>query len=245
MYDIFLVVTVFIFGIVIGSFLNVLIYRIPKGENIAYPASKCQSCQTPLKWWHNIPIISWIILGGKCYFCKEKISMQYPIIEFITGMIAVILFLKLGLVWYMPIVFIVFSLLLALVVMDFKYLAVADSLNLLALSLAIIQPNIIDSIEYAFMASGGLALLRYYLSYFLKKEAMGEGDIIVAGTMGALLGFPLFFYALFLSAILAMVPSIMAKDKIVPFVPFLAIATFIVYIADNQFRALAEWIIYG
>jgi len=245
MYDIFLIVTVFIFGIVIGSFLNVLIYRIPKGENIAYPASKCQNCQTPLKWWHNIPIVSWIILGGKCYFCKDKISMQYPIIEFTTGIIAVLIFFKLGLVWYMPIVFIVFSLLLALVMIDFKYLAVPDSLNLLALSLAIISPDIINSIQYALMASGGLALLRYYLSYFLNKEAMGEGDIIVAGTMGALLGFPLFFYALFLSAILAIVPSLLAKGKIVPFVPFLAIATFIVYIADSQFKALADWIAYG
>jgi leader peptidase (prepilin peptidase)/N-methyltransferase len=95
------------------------------------------------------------------------------------------------------------------------------------------------------MAAGGLALLRYYLSYFLNKEAMGEGDIIVAGTMGALLGFPLFFYALFLSAILAMIPSLLAKDRAVPFVPFLAIATFVVYLLDQQFNELAQWIMYG
>jgi len=244
-YDIFLIVTIFTFGIVIGSFLNVLIYRIPKGENIAYPASKCQSCQTPLKWWHNIPIFSWLFLGGKCHFCKEKISMQYPLIEFGTGVIAVLLYFKLGLVWYMPIVFIVFALLLALVMIDFKYMAVPDSLNLLALALAVIQPNIIDSIQYALMSAGGLTLLRYYLSYFLKREAMGEGDIIVAGTMGALLGFPLFFYALFLSAILAIIPSLVAKDKVVPFVPFLAIATFIVYLLDSQVSSLVNWIIYG
>jgi leader peptidase (prepilin peptidase)/N-methyltransferase len=245
MYDIFLIVTIFIFGIVFGSFLNVLIYRIPKGENIAYPASKCQTCQTPLKWWHNIPIVSWFILGGKCYFCRDKISMQYPIVEFITGVMGVLLFLKMGLVWYMPIVFVVFALLLALVIIDFRYLAVPDSLNLLALALAVVQPNIIEALQYALMASGGLALLRYYISYFLKREAMGEGDIIVAGTMGALLGFPLFFYALFLSALLAIVPSLLAKNKIVPFVPFLAMATVIVYLLDTQFLLLADWIIYG
>ena len=245
MYDIFLVVTIFIFGIVIGSFLNVLIYRIPKDENIAYPASKCQSCQTPLKWWHNIPIISWLILGGKCHFCKEKISIQYPLIEFVTGIMAVLLYFKLGLVWYMPFVFASFAMLLVLVMIDFKYMAVPDSINLLALALAVIQPDILNAIQYALMAAGGLALLRYYLSYFLKREAMGEGDIIVAGTMGALLGFPLFFYALFLSAILAIVPSLVAKDKMVPFVPFLAIATFIVYLLDNQVASLVEWIIYG
>ena len=240
-----LAIVVFVFGIIIGSFLNVLIYRIPKGESIAYPASKCQSCQTPLKWYHNIPIFSWIFLRGKCGFCGEKISIQYPLIELITGIIAVSLFYKLGLVWYMPIVFVVFALLLALVMIDFKYMAIPDNLNLLALALAVISPNILGSLHDALLAAGGLTLLRYYLSFFLNKEAMGEGDIIVAGTMGALLGFPLFFYALFLSAILAIVPSLMAKDRAVPFVPFLAMATFIVYIFDAEVSSLVDFIIYG
>ncbi len=245
MTELTIVIFIFIFGIIIGSFLNVVIYRIPKGESIAYPASRCQSCQTPLKWYHNIPIFSWIFLRGKCGFCGEKISIQYPIIELVTGLIAVSLFYKLGLVWYMPIVFVVFALLLALVMIDFKYMAVPDNLNLLALALAVISPNILGSLHDALLAAGGLTLLRYYLSFFLNKEAMGEGDIIVAGTMGALLGFPLFFYALFLSAILAIVPSLMAKERAVPFVPFLAMATFIVYIFDTQISSLMDFIIYG
>ncbi len=240
-----IVIFVFIFGILIGSFLNVVIYRIPKGESIAFPASKCQSCQTPLKWYHNIPIFSWLFLRGKCGFCSEKISVQYPLIELTTALIAVSLFYKLGLVWYMPVVFVVFTLLLALVMIDFKYMAVPDNLNLLALALAIVNPWAIDALQNALMAAGGLALLRYYLSFFLNKEAMGEGDIIVAGTMGALLGFPLFFYALFIAAILAMIPSILAKDRAVPFVPFLAMGTFIVYIFDSQVSSLVEFIIYG
>ena len=240
-----IVVFVFIFGIVIGSFLNVVIYRIPKGESIAYPASKCQSCQTPLKWYHNIPIFSWLFLRGECGFCGEKIAIQYPLIELTTGLIAISLFYKLGLVWYMPIVFAVFTLLLALVMIDFKYMAVPDNLNLLALALAVVSPNVLGSVHDALLAAGGLTLLRYYLSFFLNKEAMGEGDIIVAGTMGALLGFPLFFYALFLSAILAIGPSLMAKDRAVPFVPFLAMATFIVYIFDTQVSTLVDFIIYG
>ena len=245
MEELAIVIFIFIFGIIIGSFLNVVIYRIPKGESIAYPASKCQSCQTPLKWYHNIPIFSWLFLKGKCGFCSEKISIQYPLIELTTGIIAVSLFYKLGLVWYMPVVFVVFTLLLALVMIDFKYMAVPDNLNLLALALAVVSPNILGSLHDALLAAGGLTLLRYYLSFFLNREAMGEGDIIVAGTMGALLGFPLFFYALFLSAILAIVPSLMAKDRAVPFVPFLAIATFIVYMFDSQVSTLVDFIIYG
>ena len=245
MAELSIVIFIFIFGIIIGSFLNVVIYRIPKGESIVFPASKCQSCKTPLKWYHNIPIFSWLFLRGKCAFCSEKISAQYPLIELATGIIAVLLFNKLGLVWYLPIVFAVFVLLLALVMIDFKYMAIPDNLNLLALALAIINPWTIESIQNALMAAGGLALLRYYLSFFLNKEAMGEGDIIVAGTMGALLGFPYFFYALFIAAILAMIPSLLARDKAVPFVPFLAMGTFIVYIFDTQVDNIVESIIYG
>ena len=236
---------VFIFGILIGSFLNVVIYRIPKGESIVFPASKCQSCQTPLKWYHNVPIFSWLFLRGKCGFCADKISMQYPLIELATGIIAVSLFYKLGLVWYFPIVFAVFTLLLALVMIDFKYMAVPDNLNLLALALAVITPTFLNSIQDALLAVGGMTLLRYYLSFFLNKEAMGEGDIIVAGTMGALLGFPAFLYALFIAAIVAMVPSLLAKDTQVPFVPFLIIGTFIAYMFDTQVQAIVDFIIYG
>lgn len=245
MAELYLPSIIFIFGILIGSFLNVVIYRIPKGESIVFPSSKCQSCHTPLKWYHNVPIFSWLFLRGRCGFCAEKISVQYPLIELTTGILAVALFYKLGLVWYMPVVFAVFTLLLALVMIDFKYMEIPDSLNLLALALAVINPMVLDSIQNALMAAGGLTLLRYYLTYFLNKEAMGEGDIIVAGTMGALLGFPLFFYALFIAALLAIVPSLMAKNRAVPFVPFLAIGTLIVYLFDTQVDAFVMWIIYG
>lgn len=236
---------IFVFGILIGSFLNVVIYRIPKGESIVFPASKCQSCQKALKWYHNIPIFSWIFLRGKCGFCREKISIQYPFIELLTGVMALAIFYKLGLVWYMPIVFAVFSLLLALVVIDFTYMEIPDSLNLLALALAILNPDIIGSFQNALLAAGGMTLLRYYLSFFINKEAMGEGDIIVAGTMGGLLGFPGFLYALFIAAIVALIPSLLTKDTQVPFVPFLIIGTFIAYMFNVELQDLVDSIIYG
>jgi len=243
--EITIAIFVFIFGILIGSFLNVVIYRIPKGESIVFPSSKCQSCQTPLKWYHNIPIFSWLFLRGKCGFCSEKISPQYPLIELATGVIALTLFYKLGLVWQLPIIFTVFALLLALVMIDFKYMEIPDNLNLLALALAIVSPTFIDSIQNALLAVGGMTLLRYYLSFFINKEAMGEGDIIVAGTMGALLGFPAFLYALFIAAIVALIPSLLAKNTQVPFVPFLIIGTFISYIFDTQVQSIVDLIIYG
>jgi len=238
-------IIVFIFGAMIGSFLNVVIYRIPKGESIVFPSSKCQSCQTSLKWYHNIPIFSWVFLGGKCAFCKEKISAQYPIVEFITGIIFVALYFKLGLVWYLPFVAASFAALLALVMIDFKYMAVPDNVNFAALVFALVQPEFLSALMYAAIAAGGLYLIGLLSSLLARKEAMGGADVIVAGTMGALLGFPNFFVALFLSALLAMIPAFLNRKTGVPFVPFLALATFIVYLYDTEATQLLETVIYG
>ena len=87
---------VLIVGLCIGSFLNVVILRALSDESIVFPASKCPKCQTPLKWWHNIPLVSYVFLKGKCAFCKEHISIQYPIIEFLTGMLFVMCVYKFG-----------------------------------------------------------------------------------------------------------------------------------------------------
>ena len=236
---------IFIFGTMIGSFLNVVIYRIPKGESIVFPASKCQSCQTPLKWYHNIPIFSWLFLGGKCGFCQEPIAKQYPIVEFITGIIFTALYFKLGLVWYLPFMAASFAALFALVMIDFKYMAVPDNVNIVALLFALVQPDFILALMYAAIAAGGLYLIGLLSSLLARKQAMGGADVIVAGTMGALLGFPNFFVALFLSALLAMIPSLINRETGVPFVPFLAMATFIVYLYDTQALQLLEKIIYG
>ena len=238
-------VIVFIFGAMIGSFLNVVIYRIPKNESIVFPSSKCQSCQTSLKWYHNIPIFSWVFLGGKCAFCKEKISAQYPIVEFLTGVIFVALYFKLGLVWHLPFVAASFAALLALLMIDFKYMAVPDNVNFAALIFALVQPEFLNGLMYAAIAAGGLYLIGLLSSLLARKQAMGGADVIVAGTMGALLGFPNFFVAIFLSAILAMIPALIWRDKGVPFVPFLALATFIVYLYDTEAAQLLEFIIYG
>lgn len=238
-------IAIFILGILIGSFLNVVIYRTPKGENIALPASHCPSCQTPLKWWHNIPIVSWIILGRKCAFCKTSISMRYPIIEFLTGILFLLLYFKIGLAWYLPFVFASFASLLALSMIDFDYMAVPDSLNITALIFALIQPDFVHAAIYAFIASVGLYTIGWLTSKLAKNEVLGSADAIVAGTMGALLGFPMFFVAIFLSAVLALIPSLIYREKGVPFVPFLTLGTLIIYIFDYQANTLLTKVLYG
>ena len=265
-------IAIFILGLLLGSFLNVVILRIPKDESVVFGASHCYSCNKALKPWHNIPLFSWLFLRGKCSYCKSSISAQYPIIELLSGLIFVAIANKYGV--SLPVLFIGFSFLtlLALSMIDFKYKMVPDSLNLLAIFFAIIGawslPGVLTNLQNALLFAGGFTLLRFALSYYLTSsvfraglktktswnkhydrtpfiEAMGEGDIMVAATMGALLGVELTLVAIFLSALLAL-PVMMAvqkgsaEDKRVPFVPFLALATFIVYIFDTPIMQYIE-----
>ncbi len=262
----------FILGVLIGSFLNVVILRLPKDESVIFVSSHCNACKNSLKPWHNIPIISWLFLRGKCSFCGSKISLQYPLIELISGLIFLVLAGKFGL--SLPALFIGFSFLtlLALSMIDFRYKMVPDSLNLLALIFAILGAWSLSAVainfQNAMLFAGGFTLLRFALSYLLtssahrhaKKtitpwsknyhtypfiEAMGEGDIMVAATMGALLGIKLTFVAIFFSALLALPVMLLVinrskEQQKVPFVPFLAMATFIVYIFDSPILRYIE-----
>lgn len=262
----------FILGVLIGSFLNVVILRLPKDESVVFGSSHCPTCKNELKPWHNIPLFSWLFLRGKCAFCNTKISPQYPIVELLSGVIFLALSMKFG--FNAPMILIAFSFLtlLALSMIDFRYKMVPDSLNLLALTFAIFGAwslsGIATNFQNALLFAGGFTLLRFAISYMLtssahrhaKKtitswtknyhtypfiEAMGEGDIIVAATMGALLGVKLTLVAIFFSALLALPVMLFVmrgskEEQRVPFVPFLAMATFIVYVYDSPILAHIE-----
>jgi leader peptidase (prepilin peptidase)/N-methyltransferase len=237
---------IFILGAVIGSFMNVLIIRTPKDENISFPASHCMSCDTPLRFYHNIPIFSWLFLRGKCGFCSAPISKQYPIIEILSGLLFLFTALKLGINLQAFGVALVFTLLLSLSVIDFYYKMVPDSLNLAALTFAIFSATSLGQLGYNFtnalLFAGGFTLLRFYLSYVLKKEAMGEADIMIAATMGALLGVKLALVAIFISALLALPALLLTRSddeesQQLPFIPFLAMATLIVLLSDTYITA--------
>ena len=259
----------FLVGIIFGSFLNVVILRIPKEESVVFGASHCTSCGNALKPWHNIPLFSWLFLRGKCSYCKTSISIQYPLIELLSGVIFLTLADKFGISLAVFFIGLSFLMLLALSIIDFKYKMVPDSLNLLAILFAVIGAwnisGIVNNFQNALLFAGGFTLLRFALSYYLTSsiyraglktktswnrhydrtpfiEAMGEGDIMVAATMGALLGVKLALVAIFLSALLAL-PVMLAilsrskEEQRVPFVPFLALATFIVYVYDSPILA--------
>ncbi len=233
---------VFILGAAIGSFLNVVIIRTPLDQNVSFPASHCMSCHTPLRFYHNIPILSWLFLRGRCAFCGEKISLQYPLVELLSALIFLFSAVKLGINFHAFGTALAFVLLLALSVIDYRYKMVPDSINLAALTVAVLSVTSLSHLSYsvqnALLFAGGFTLLRFYLSYLLKKEAMGEADIMIAATMGAILGVPLALSAIFIGALLALPALLLTQgeseeSKQLPFIPFLAMGAWIALMFDT------------
>lgn len=231
---------IFLFGIVIGSFLNVVILRVPEKKSIAFPASHCPKCQTPLKWWHNIPLISWIILRGKCAYCQEKISLQYPAVELLSGLILLGVYVKNGMDIFSLALMLSFLSLLVAGVVDLRYKAITYVMNVLPVTFAFFASASIGSnVIHALLFAGGAVLLRDYVSALISKEAMGEGDILVFATMGAIVGIKLGVIAIFIAALYAIIPSLLNRvikhDLELPFIPFLSLGLFTVWFFDSYF----------
>lgn len=237
-----MIVLFILFGLAIGSFLNVVILRLPEGESVAFPASHCPKCGKDLKFYHNIPLLSWIFLGGKCAYCKEKISIQYPLVEAFCGILFAVAFIKEGGDLFNSAIYgLVFSLLFALSVIDLRYKAVPDLLSIPTMALALFTNPPLDALNYALLFAGGFSLLRILVSFFLKKEAMGEADIIIAAIIGSMLGGELGLLAIYLGAVFAL-PAFMVVGKKgfeLPFIPFLVLGLFITYLFDVP---LLEWV---
>ncbi len=235
-----------ILGLAIGSFLNVVILRIPENESILFPASHCPKCKAKLKFYHNIPVLSWIFLGGKCAYCKEKISIQYPLIELGTSIIFLISYLKSGDIEHGIILGLLFSLLFALSIIDLKYKAVPDLVSFPALFISFFARDFLNSFSDALMFAGGFTLLRMIVSLIIKKEAMGEADIIISAIIGATLGVNLGLSAIYISAIIALPAFLLVGKKgfQLPFIPFLTLGLFITWLMDKYILDILDKI-YG
>jgi leader peptidase (prepilin peptidase)/N-methyltransferase len=240
-------ILVLLYGLIIGSFLNVLVYRLPLEKSLLKPLrSICTNCKTQIKWYENIPIISYIFLRARCSTCQEKISIIYPLVEILTAFVTLLLVNKLGLNIDTFIILFLFYTLIVLSFIDFKYKAVPDYLLLIALLSAFFVPDF--SFQYALIFAGGFVLLDFILTFYIQnikakivqnddlryQTALGEGDIPIVAIIGGLLGLKLSVLAFFIAALSALIPSIyimMKKNDIeTPFIPFLLLGLFISYI---------------
>ncbi|PKM57880.1 MAG: prepilin peptidase [Firmicutes bacterium HGW-Firmicutes-3] len=217
-----------LYGIIIGSFLNVCILRIPLNESITFDRSHCPKCGYVLKWYDLIPLLSYIILRGKCRSCQTKISSQYPIIELLNGAAYLGIYLYLGLSWQTLIACFLFSALLVVFMIDLRYKIIPNGLVLFILLLGVIQTfltrDYLSHIIGFFIVSGILILLS-----LMVKNGMGMGDIKLMAAAGLLLGWDQILLALMIGAILGsvigislIVIKVIKPREAIPFGPFLA-----------------------
>jgi len=242
--DLILYILAATLGISFGSFMNVLVYRMPLEMNIANPPSACPICKNELKWYHNIPVLSWIVLGAKCGFCKTKIPVIYPALELLTGILAVFL-LWLGLeyngqaYWQIGLTFFFFYLYLTMAIIDYKTHLVSDYLNLPAAVLSIfLVGTTMSDFFHNFLIGGSVALFFYvFIIKIYPKirgiEVMGEGDIPILFGMAAVLGYYDFILGMLIASLLGILFYVFKRDNELPFIPLLALATFILFIVKS------------
>ena len=233
---------VLLIGLVFGSFLNVLIHRLPLSISLVNPVgSACPHCNNGIKWYENIPVFSYLALKGRCSNCSESISIIYPIVEIITALVTLTIYLNFLLNWELIAIIALFYTLIVLSFIDLKYRAVPDYLLIIAVILAIVVGDIISVLIF----TGGLFLLELIITFYIQnikakitgnkeletQRALGEGDMPIAGVIGGLLGIQLGVSAIFLAALLALLPAIynlFSKKEIeTAFIPFLSLGLFI------------------
>ena len=232
-------VVIFMFGLAIGSFANVCIYRLPKKESVVFPVSHCIACSTPVRPFDNIPVISYLILGGKCKDCKESISVIYPIIEVITALLLLAGFFKFGLTFDFLIYTVVAPTLVIITAIDIEHQIIPDVITLpgivLGLAAGSYTIGYIDSFS-GFLLGGGL----FYLLAVLSNGGMGGGDIKYIAAAGALVGWQkvllIIFIGAFLGSFMGLLQIVVQKKSrksLIPFGPFLAAATLITLFYGN------------
>ncbi len=212
-------IVIFILGLSFGSFLNVCIYRIPKNKSVSWPPSACPKCTIRIKWYDNLPILSWFLLRGKCRHCNLPISIVYPIVELLTALLLLLLWLIYGLTWFTIIYQLAALGLLLVTVIDIKHMILPDRITIGGIILFPListlfpplhgvetwQSGLIASLSGLAIGFGTLWIIRELGTAVLKKEAMGFGDVKFMGAIGALLGWQAVLYTLFFSALIGSV----------------------------------------
>jgi leader peptidase (prepilin peptidase)/N-methyltransferase len=238
MHLVIIYVFTFFLGAVVGSFLNVVILRLPaEGESIVFPASRCPKCLQAIRWYDNIPIISFILLNRRCRHCGEPISWQYPLIELVMALLSLALVAKFGFSAALPIYFVFTAALLAVIFIDFHHKIIPDSISLpgvaIGFACSFVNPLVTWQQSGLGLLIGGGVLYAVAAGYYLftKREGMGGGDIKLLAMIGAFLGWQSLPFVVFGSSILGAAVGIgaMLKQKkggktVIPYGPFLSIA---------------------
>lgn len=236
---------IFIFGTMVGSFLNVCIYRMPKKESIVTPRSHCFSCGKTIAWYDNIPLLSFLFLMGRCRHCKAKYSFMYFLVEFLTG----IVFLGFFTIYGMTPEFVIFTMiacsLIVISFIDLKIQEIPDEISLpgmaIGLVVCFIYPELMSretrlaALGQSFLGlvagGGAIYLMGAVGEAIFKKEAMGGGDVKLMAMLGAFIGWKFiilaFFIAPFFGSVVGIIAKLKHKEDIIPYGPHLSMASIV------------------
>jgi leader peptidase (prepilin peptidase)/N-methyltransferase len=228
----------FIIGAVLGSFFNVVIYRVPRGESIIRPPSACPACGTRIRAWDNVPILSYLILRGRCRHCGGRISPRYVIVEALSGLLPALLFMRFGTApsfWvFWPLSYVL--LILSFIDLDLRIIPDKVTLPGILLGLAVAPLagllGFWESLLGVAVGGGALYLIGLLGELVLRKESMGGGDVKLAAMLGAFLGWKMILVSLFVAFLTGAVVGVVVMfakrddwDHAIPFGPFIALGT--------------------
>lgn len=251
--EIYYALSFFLIGIILGSFYNVVGYRLPKGESLLFPPSHCPNCNHRLTPIELIPIFSFLLQGGKCKNCHKKIPSFYPFFEFMTGLLFMLSFLVFGFSLDLLIALTFVSMSLIIIISDYQYMIISD--EVLVVSIIIFSVliyfqselnGLFNSYINGFSALIFMFCLKKFGDFLFKKESMGGGDIKLMFIMGMVLDFPIAILSVFLASFLGLpISLIILKQKkeehIIPFGPFLVIASLIFLFAKIDFNYILSF----
>lgn len=232
----FMAFCAFLLGAVTGSFLNVCIYRLPLEQSIVSPGSRCMSCGAGVRWFDNIPILSWLLLRGCCRACGVSFSVRYPLIELLTAVLTLLLFLRFGATRSFMVYFLLVAALIVVTFIDLDHQIIPDEISLPGIGIGVLasfflpQPGWLSSVSGAVVGWGSLALVFYGYLWLTGREGMGGGDAKLLAMLGAFLGLVAVPFIIFVSSLLGSViglalMALQGKDRhlAIPFGPYLAL----------------------
>ena len=243
----FEIIFIFILGLIMGSFANVCIYRMPRDLSIIKPNSHCTNCNSFIKWYDNIPVISYIFLKGKCRNCGSKISFIYPAIELSCGLLFLLMYFLFGFSYMLfPFCIYVFSLLVVTVI-DFDFQIIPDEISFLLITVGLLTSffnvmlgdtilhRILNSFLGFVVGGGSLLLVAIVGKWIFGKDAMGGGDIKMMAGIGCFIGWDKVLFAIFIACVLGSIFGIfmmilkkIGRKQEIPFGPYLAAASLLV-----------------
>jgi leader peptidase (prepilin peptidase)/N-methyltransferase len=232
-----------VFGLIIGSFLNVVIYRVPRHESLVHPASHCPGCDTAIRWYDNIPLVSWIALRGKCRACGNRISVRYPLVEGFTGASYGLAAWRFGLDWPILLAWFVVAIVVCVALIDFDYMIIPGLITLPAAAIGLGASIAMHPQKwwlYLVSAAGAAAFCFVVAVAWPGGAGMGGGDVTMALFVGSVLGFPVVLVGFFLAFLLGFLFALYvlfvqrkSRKTQVPFGPFLGIGTYVGFFAGE------------